>query len=105
MRTSYKVIVAAFVMVLAVPLVYNLFNNGWPFGPSFGDAEIANVEQSIRSEFGKREGITVTEVHMMKESPRKLSGLAKMQFPLVGEVTKICSATMAEDGQYIWECK
>jgi hypothetical protein len=105
MRTSYKVIAAVFVMVLAAPLVYNLFNHGWPFEPSFSDTEIANVEQSIRSEFGKREGITVTEVRMMKESPRKLSGLAKIQVPEFGEVTKSCSATMGEDAQYIWECK
>jgi hypothetical protein len=105
MRTSFKIVGILIVMIFAIPVIYNLSNNRSPFGWSFGDDEIKNVEQSIRSEYGKRQGITVLDVQLMKESPKKLSGFIKVKVPLLGEVTKPCAATMGEDGQYIWQCQ
>jgi hypothetical protein len=104
-RTPFKIMGVIIIVVIAVPVIYNLLNNRSPFGPSFGDDEIKRAEQSIRSEFGKREGVTVLDVQLMKESSRKLSGFVKVKVPLFGEVTKPCSATMGDNSEYMWTCQ
>ena len=76
-------------------------------GNGFADEDIRSCEEEIRREFGKREGVTVLDVTMMKESAKKLRGYAKLRMDLMGEtmeVTKSCEANYMEGDQYIWEC-
>ena len=70
----------------------------------FSDADIEAIKKSIKTEFEKREGVTVVDVTMLKESPKKAIGLVKLNVPLAGEITKACTATMGEVPQYIWQC-
>ena len=71
----------------------------------FSDEDLRNIKSSIKSEFEKRNGVTVQEVTMLKEGPNKASGFAKIKMEVLGEFTKPCSATMAENGKnYIWRC-
>jgi len=81
------------------------------FGCSSGftDQDVANAEKSIKTEFEKKD-FTVSEVKLIKESDRKLSGFVRLKkrVPIVGdmEVTKNCTATMGENSsEYIWKCE
>ncbi|MGY3589025.1 hypothetical protein ACVIGB_002020 [Bradyrhizobium sp. USDA 4341] len=70
--------------------------------PSFSKSEISSIQEDIRSQFGKRDGVRVTDVSLVQESERRLQGFVKLQIDQVGEVTKDCSAAMSmEDGQTI----
>lgn len=73
--------------------------------PSFSKEDIDAIKKSITQEFGKREGIKVVDVVMLKESATKLTGYAKISVAEFGEITKPCSATMAQEGGYIWRCE
>lgn len=70
----------------------------------FSDQDIETLKKTVKAEFEKRPGVSVTEVNFIKESDKKLSGLIKFK---VGEleVTKGCGATMGESAQYIWKCE
>jgi hypothetical protein len=77
----------------------------WWLEYSFTDADIDAMTKSITEQFEKREGVKVIEVQMLKENSKKAIGFVKLQVPLFGEITKSCSATMAENGRYIWQCQ
>jgi hypothetical protein len=73
----------------------------------FVEKDIDDVQDAIRTEYGKDKRVKVLDVQMMKESPRKLTGFAKMKLNVLGasvDVFKACSATMGEDNRYIWHC-
>ena len=81
----------------------------------FDDATIKDCERQIREQFEARSNPTVgvavrvDEVSMMKESPRKLTGFVKftvtnMVAGTSNEMAKACSATMGDDGRYLWVC-
>jgi hypothetical protein len=84
---------------------YNWQKTGTPSGIGFSDEAISAIEDDIRGEFAKRRGITVEEVQMIRESPRKLTGFAKVKAPLLGTINKACTATMGDDGRSIWRCE
>lgn len=78
----------------------------------FSETDIEQTKQDIRSEFEKRPGLTVVDVQMIKESPRKLVGFVKLKpngipnsLGTLGEVSKDCTATWGENSQYIWRCE
>jgi hypothetical protein len=73
--------------------------------PHFSDDELSKMKSSIKSEFEKREGLTVKEVVMLRETSTKATGFVKLDAPILGEVTKACSATMGDDWRYIWQCQ
>lgn len=76
--------------------------------PGFSEQDVRQTEESIRTEFNKKEGVRVTNVQMIRESPRKLMGIASMSVSLYGQhidVTKSCSATMGDNNSYIWRCE
>jgi hypothetical protein len=50
----------------------------------FVQEDVDNVKKIIKTEFEKREGVTVTEVQMIKESPKKLSGFVKLKLNISG---------------------
>jgi hypothetical protein len=85
--------------------VYNFNRTGTLSGKGFSDADVATIERSIRTEFEKQRGVTVEDVKLLRESPRKLTGYAKLRVPLLGMLNKSCNATMGEDGKSFWECK
>jgi hypothetical protein len=100
--------VRALVVIIALTGVgwaYNWNQTGTISGKGFSDADISRIGQDIRSEFGKRPGMTVEEVQLLRESPRKLSGFAKVKVPLLGSISKTCTATMGDDGRSIWQCQ
>lgn len=77
---------------------------GAPTGVGFSEADISSIEQGISAEFRRRPGVTVEQVQMLREAPRKLTGFAKLKLPLVGEINKSCTATMGDDGRAMWQC-
>lgn len=73
----------------------------------FTDDEIVATKESIKREFEKK-GMKVTDVQLIRDGDnrKKLFGMAKLKpTGLDIEVTKSCSATMGDGGQYIWECR
>ena len=72
----------------------------------FSDADIAAAKASIRTEFEKRDGVTVSEVALIRENPRKLIGYVKFKIDVLNlDVTKSCSATIGEGNKYIMRCE
>jgi hypothetical protein len=93
----------------------------------FSDAQVRQVEQDIREYFLKQmrasssaternqvaSGSTTVDVRMIRMSPKKLEGFAKItlrdeesQALGLGEVSVPCEATMGMDSdQYIWKCQ
>jgi hypothetical protein len=104
MRPVFKVALVVILLLFGAGIFFNWSNTGTLSGRGFTDADVERIEQGIRAEFSKREGIKVEEVKMIRESPRKMTGFATIRAPLIGAVHKSCSATMSEDGQTIWEC-
>ncbi|HEY1724549.1 MAG TPA: hypothetical protein VGF89_03930 [Steroidobacteraceae bacterium] len=94
--------------LVAAGLLYTWYRNGVLPGQGFTDADITRVENDIRTQFATREGWKIEEVQMMRESPRKLTGFAKVKVPILGSINKSCTATYGDSSkgsQYIWECK
>jgi hypothetical protein len=70
----------------------------------FSEGDIDAAKSAIRTEFEK-EGYTVEEVSLIKESDRRLSGFVRLKKSDL-RVTEDCTATMSADSpKYIWECK
>lgn len=74
--------------------------------PKFSDQDIANVERSVKAEFEGRGGLSVTSVHLIRESATKLTGYVKIHSDDLGiDVQKACTATYGTDGKEIaWRC-
>jgi hypothetical protein len=88
----------------------------WPSSPHFVKEDVEKIKSDIRAEFGKRDGIKVVDVQMIKESDRKLSGFVKLEIEALAElknlggvfdgtILKECSASMADNWETIWSCK
>jgi hypothetical protein len=104
MRPGFVVLSIVVVAILGAGWIYNWTRTGSMSGNGFTDEDIAKIKQSIRAEFSKREGVTVEDVQMLRESPRKLQGFAKIKVPLLGSIDKACTATMGTDGRSMWQC-
>lgn len=104
MRPGFLVALVIIVALIAASWAYNWSKTGSPTGNGFSDADVAAIKQSIHAEFGKEHGLRVEDGVLMRESPRKLTGFVKVGVPLLGVMTKSCSATMGDDGQSIWGC-
>jgi hypothetical protein len=96
--------------------VYNFSRTGSIVGKGFSTADIAEVQQSIRTKFTKKGAelgkigmptkkgeYQVEEVQMIQESPKKLTSFVKLKLFGVS-VTKACTATMGDNGGSIWRC-
>ena len=83
----------------------------------FREEDVTAAKTSIRSEFQKQ-GFSVEEVVLLRESDTKLSGYVKLRksfyddggvlrpMPQDIALTRSCTATMAADSsQYFWECR
>jgi hypothetical protein len=73
-------------------------------GRGFTDADVAKVEQSIKTEFARRSGLRVEAVKMVKESPTRLTGIAQVRTPSLGMVEKTCEAGLGDRGLPHWQC-
>jgi len=104
MRPAFSVSLAIILLVAVATAFYNWNQTGTISGRGFTDADVIDIEHRIAAEFAKRSGVRIEEVKMMKESPTKMVGFAKLRLPLLGSIQKSCSATMGEDGQKMWEC-
>ena len=104
MRPAFSVMFGVLLLIAFAVVLNNWNRTGTLSGRGYSDADVANIEQSIRTEFSKRDGAKVEEVKMIRESPTKMAGFATLRVPLLGEVHKSCSATMGENGQSIWRC-
>jgi len=103
-RSGFAGVLVLIAGIVAIIAAYNWSRTGSITGTGFTSEDIASVEQDIRSEFGKRDGITVEEVQLLRESPRKLTGFAKIKAPILGSINKACTATMGDDGRSMWRC-
>jgi hypothetical protein len=104
MRPVFAVLAIPILLLIVVGIGYNWTRTGSMSGVGFTQADVTNIEQSIRAEFAKDHRVTVEQVQMMKVSPRQLTGFAKLRLPLLGEINKSCTATMGENGQSMWRC-
>jgi hypothetical protein len=105
MRPVYSIAAVALVLILGSGWAYNHSQPDAVSGRNFSDADVAKVEQSIKTEFARRSGLIVQEVKMTRESPGRLTGVAKFKVPQLGSFERTCDATLGERGQPIWQCK
>lgn len=94
-------------LILLLLLAYVGYTSSCSSG--FSEDDIGAAKSAIRTEFEKQ-GFTVEEVSLIKESDRRLSGFVRLKKSAssLGEVqvTRDCTATMSADSPtYIWECK
>ena len=103
MRPAFVVLGAIILALFGAAWFYNWSQTGSVMGKGFSDADVGIIEQSIRDEFSKK-GAKVQDVHMQRESPIKLAGFVTLKVPLLGTVSRNCTATMGEDGRSFWQC-
>lgn len=72
--------------------------------PGFTDEDISTVKARIRAEYEKRPGVTVSDMKMIKDSDKHLTGWVKFTDD-GGQRSVDCSATMGDGRQYIWRCQ
>lgn len=105
MRPAFAVVAIPILALIGYGVLRNWGQTGTLSGIGFTDANMTAIEQDIRAQFSQRKGMSVEDVHLIKESSRQLTGYAKVRVPLLGLVTKTCTATMGDDGQSIWRCQ
>lgn len=104
MRPGFVIAGAVIVILMGVGSFLNWSKTGTLSGHGFTDQDVVHCEQNIRDEFAKR-GVKVEDVTLLKKSPTELAGFVKLRVPLLGNIQKSCTATMGEDGQYLWKCQ
>jgi hypothetical protein len=90
-------------LLILLPLAFVACDSG------FSDADMTKLKESIRTEYEKDGKVKVLDVQLIKESPRKVSGFARLSTKGFRgnsmDLTKQCTATMDEGGRsYIWSC-
>ena len=103
---TYKrpVLAVAVLSLVAAGYAYSRYETGPLSVRGFTDADVALVEQSIRTEYARRSGLKVADVKMSRETPNSLTGSVKVDVPSLGLVEKNCSASLGDHGQPIWQC-
>jgi hypothetical protein len=108
--------ISTIITMVAAVLVAAYFAYALLRPASFSDADIMAAKADIKAELQKQKGVSVTEVQLIRETPRKLTGFAKLHFsapntesgPLAGysvDITRQCGATMGDGDRYIWQCE
>ena len=98
------VVAVAMLSLLAAGYAYSRYQTGPLSVRGFTDADVALVEQSIRTEYARRNGLKVADVKLTRESPTRLTGSVKVDVPSLGMVEKACGASLGDRGQPIWHC-
>jgi hypothetical protein len=105
LRPGFLVALLIIVALIGVGWAHNWSQTGTLSGHGFSDTDISNIDQAIRAELSKSPGVAVEDVQLLRESPRRLTGFAKIKVPLLGNVSKSCTATMGDDGRSFWQCR
>lgn len=95
-----------FVMLAALAaVIYSAYATYWG-AQGFDPASIDDVKKRMRDDFATK-NITVTEITMLRRSPRELAGVVKLKLPGSDEIRqRNCTATMAEDRVTTsWSCQ
>jgi hypothetical protein len=72
----------------------------------FTNEEIIKMKEAIKAEFeGRGPEFKVTEIELIIESPKKVSGFVKVKAGDDDPVMLDCNATMGNDRKYIWKCE
>jgi len=103
-RPGFAVAGALIIALLVGVLAYNFSRTRTISSNGFSDDDVSAAEKDIRDHYTGKD-MTVVSVSMIRDTPTHMTGFVKVKLPLVGEVTKNCSATWGEGGRYIWECK
>jgi hypothetical protein len=104
MRRVFVVPAATLLVLLGVAAVANWSRTGTLWGVGFSDRDVTAVESEIRAHYAKQPGMNVDDVRMIRKSPTKLAGFARIH--LLGmAMNKSCTATLAPDGRSLWQCK
>lgn len=98
------VVAVAMLSLLAAGYAYSRYQTGPLSVRGFTDADVLLVEQSIRTEYARRNGLKVSDVKLTRESPTRLTGSVKVNIPSLGTVVKACNASLGDRGQPIWQC-
>ena len=96
--------VAVALSALGAGYAHNWGQTAAPPGREFTEADVAKVEQSIKTEFARRSGLNVEAVKMVRESPGRLTGTARIRTESLGMVEKACKASLSDRGLPIWKC-
>lgn len=74
--------------------------------PAFKADDLDQVKQDIRAEFAKDARFEkVGDIELIRESDRKVTGFMRITPKITNtEITVPCSATLGDDGRYIWTC-
>ena len=103
--TKWRPVVAvAILSLVAAGYAYSRYETGPMSVRGFTDADVALVEQSIRTEYARRSGLKVAEVKLARESSTRLTGSVKVNVPSLGMIEKACEASLGDRGQPIWGC-
>lgn len=99
-RTGKIVVVVA--LVLVAISAYMSYRGTQGFNP----VEIDDIKKRITDDFAAK-NITVTEITMLRRTPRELAGFVKLKLPGSDEIQqRNCSATMADDRvTTTWNCQ
>jgi len=96
--------IAGVVVLSAIGVGYAYSWTQAPVARGFTEADVAEVERSIQTEFARRSGLNVESVKMVKDSPAHMVGVAKIRTPSLGTVEKSCEADLNERGLPVWQC-
>lgn len=99
-RTGKIVVVVA--LVLVAISAYMSYRGTQGFNP----VEIDDIKKRITDDFAAK-NITVTEISMLRRTPRELAGVVKLKLPGSDEIQqRNCTATMADDRVTTsWNCQ
>ena len=71
----------------------------------FTNDEVKKMKEAIKTEFeGRGQEFKVTEIELIIESPKKVTGFVKVKAGDDDPVMLDCTATMGNDRKYIWKC-
>ncbi|MBN9594781.1 MAG: hypothetical protein J0G36_05465 [Afipia sp.] len=99
MNRTGKIIVVVALVLVAVS-AYTSYRGTQGFNP----AEIDDIKKKITDDFTAK-GMTVTEVSMLRRTPRDLGGYVKFKAPGSDQMQqKACTALMGSDQATSWTC-
>lgn len=95
-----KAVSLAIIVIVTVAFYQQLYSKY-----TFSDRDIYSLKDQIRKEFSSREGVAVSSVELVRESPQKLTGFVKVS-AMGSSATIACNAFMdPDDASIIWRCE
>ena len=111
MKTFFGLLLLALIIVVSAGALPSAIDGIMGLFPkSFSDDDITALERQITNHFRdniQNDAAQVEEVHLIRKSPRELTGFIKLKVTALGNaaITQQCTADMASDtGRIIWRC-